>query len=192
MNLVGVRPLYKGLLIAALHFALVASLGAKLLYDRSTRPRVWAQTMPYDPDLPIRGRYVSLSILVETRGFPPPARAQEWSGKTARLAVSGDKLVAFPDDNSDLWLRWIPAPGVQRPPAPIPPEPKSDEIPVDYPTVAILKPVLYFIPEHAPDPSRRAAGEELWVEVTVPKRGAPRPIRLGVKQDGRLTPLDLR
>jgi hypothetical protein len=52
-------------------------------------------------------------------------------------------------------------------------------------------PVAFFIPEHVLDPSRRPAGEELWVEVTVPGKGPPRPIRLGVKKDGALTPLDL-
>jgi hypothetical protein len=58
--------------------------------------------------------------------------------------------------------------------------------------IAILDDSLaYFIPEHIPDPSIRAAGEELWVEVTLPKKGPPRPIRLGVKKDGVLTPLDL-
>jgi hypothetical protein len=56
--------------------------------------------------------------------------------------------------------------------------------------VELAEPLAYFIPEHVPDPSRRPAGEELWVEVTVPRAGAPRPIRLGVKKDGVLTPLN--
>lgn len=54
------------------------------------------------------------------------------------------------------------------------------------------EPVAYFIPEHVPDPSRRPAGEELCVEVTRPRHGMPRPIRLGVKRNGVLTPLELR
>lgn len=53
-------------------------------------------------------------------------------------------------------------------------------------------PVAFFIPQHIPDPSRRAQDEQLWVEVSVPKNGLPRPMRLGVKKDGVLTPLDLR
>jgi hypothetical protein len=57
------------------------------------------------------------------------------------------------------------------------------------PVARLQQPLAYFIPEHVPDPSRRADGEELWVEVTVPARGAPRPIRLGVKKDGQLMPL---
>jgi hypothetical protein len=52
--------------------------------------------------------------------------------------------------------------------------------------------VAFFIPEHIPDPSRRTQGEELWVEVTIPKTGPPRPIRLGVKKgDGPIVPLEL-
>jgi len=58
--------------------------------------------------------------------------------------------------------------------------------------VAVLEqPLAYFIPEHGPDPSIRPPGEELWVEVTLPKHGAPRPIRLGIKKAGALTVLDL-
>jgi hypothetical protein len=110
-------PLAKGLLVAALHAALTASLGAKLLIDRATRPRVWVHVLPVDPDSPLRGRYVRLRIK---------------------------------DSN---------------------------------------QPLAFFIPEHVPDPSIRAAGEELWAEVTLPRKGPPRPIRLAVKKDGVLTPL---
>lgn len=49
--------------------------------------------------------------------------------------------------------------------------------------------IAFFIPEHVPDPSVRAPGEELWAEVTIPRKGPPRPIRLAVKRDGVLTPL---
>ena len=53
--------------------------------------------------------------------------------------------------------------------------------------------VAYFIPEHIPDPSIRAAGEDLWVEVTVPNKGPPRPIRLGVKKgEAPIAPLEIR
>jgi len=50
--------------------------------------------------------------------------------------------------------------------------------------------LAFFIPEHVPDPSIRPAGEELWAEVTLPRKGPPRPIRLAVKKDGVLTPLE--
>jgi hypothetical protein len=56
----------------------------------------------------------------------------------------------------------------------------------------LSQPLAYFIPEHVADPSVRTRDEELWVEVTVPPTGAPRPIRLGVKANGVIRPLELR
>jgi len=50
--------------------------------------------------------------------------------------------------------------------------------------------VDFFFPEHAVDPSIRKIGEELWVEVTVPAKGPPRPVRLAVKQGDTFTPLE--
>lgn len=210
------KPLYKGLVIAALHVAIVASIGAKLLYDRHTRPRVWAQTRPYDPSLPIRGRYLSLQLIVQTEGFAPPRLRKDlhWgfgmSDQRVRLAVRDHRLVAVRDDDGDYSIWWSPAPGVIPPPFPAkdcyrePPgtlsaclaeqEVERQKTVVDFPVVAVLHtPVLYFIPEHAKDPSTsRASGDELWAEVTVPKAGPPRPIQLALKKGGAWQPLDLR
>src|SRR5262245_12105609 len=106
--------LVKGLVIAAVHVGLVASLGAKLLYDRAALPRVWALTTPYDPNLPIRGRYVSLQLVVEPRGVretKPGLVSQQV--QPINLRVEGDRLVAEaaprPEDYdpSDLHLRFI-------------------------------------------------------------------------------------
>jgi hypothetical protein len=173
-------PLIKGLVIAALQVGLVASVGAKLLYDRAIRPRVWALAAPYDPNLPIRGRYVSLQLVVEPRGVrdaKPGSISQPL--QSINLRVEGDRLVAEanepqPDyDPSDLHLRFI--------------ERRGEKLAV------LVEPVAFFITEHIPDPSRRQEGEELWVEVTIPKKGPPRPIRLGVKKgDGPIIPLALR
>jgi hypothetical protein len=52
--------------------------------------------------------------------------------------------------------------------------------------------IAFFIPEHVPDPSQLREGEELWAEVTVPPSRHVRPVRLGIKKDGVLKPLDLR
>lgn len=175
------KPLHKGLLLAAIQVVLVASLGGKMLYDRSTRPRVWVRTATIDPFLPIRGRYLALRLEVPAVGFPAvspsPSSTQArgwWTGNPAEaeLRLENDRLVAVPAAEGKglrVWLRTR-----------------------DGATVADLaEPIDYFIPEHAEDPSRRPAGEELWVEVTVPRKGPPRPIRLGVKKNGILTPLAL-
>jgi len=159
----------KGLIVAALHVSIVTSLGAKLLVDRATRPRVWVRTAPFDPNLPIRGRYVRLRIEADP--------STDFSGDSRfvpiALSVKDGRLAAARDPKSTkIYARLD-----QRGGAPI---------------AVLLEPVAYFIPEHVTDPSIRQPGEELWVEVTVPRAGAPRPIRLGVKKDGAITPLDVR
>lgn len=164
------NALGKGLIVAAAQVALAASVGAKFLVDRANYPSVWVETAPYDPDLPIRGRYVSVAVLVDVkRTAVPEADTDDAEIFQARLEVQGDRLVAIEDGQA---LHWV----TQR-------------------TCGTAKcwqltdPLAYFIPEHGEDPSRRPAGETLWVEVTVPPTGAPRPIRLGVKKDDTLTPL---
>ena len=85
----------KGLVVAALHVAIVASLGAKLLVDRATRPRVWARAAPVDPNLPIRGRYVRLRL--EARRRIRRCRPDQWpllGGVTLR--AENERLVATP------------------------------------------------------------------------------------------------
>ena len=64
--------------------------------------------------------------------------------------------------------------------------------PVSEDQYMLAEAIPYFIPEHVQDPTIRTQGEELWVEVTVPPKGLPRPKQVGVKKDGRLTPLNLR
>lgn len=65
--------------------------------------------------------------------------------------------------------------------------------PVDGTPMARLDaPVAFFIPPDVEDPSRRPAGEQLWVEVTLPPDGPPRPIRLGLLRPGRAKIVPLR
>lgn len=165
------RVSYKGLILAGLQLLLVASLGAKLLIDRATLPRVWVKATPYDPDLPIRGRYISLRLQVQP---PPGFDAAKYPGDRAALRVENNQLVAVPTGPGQDGV-LITARRPQSPDAPA--------------IVTLQEPVAFFIPEHIQDPSRRPQNEELWVEVTVPKKGPPRPIRLGVKKSGVLTPL---
>src|SRR5215467_7286575 len=63
---------YKGLAVALIHILIVLSLGGKLLYDRATRPRIWVRTASFDPDLPIRGRYLTLSLEVHAQELVQP------------------------------------------------------------------------------------------------------------------------
>jgi hypothetical protein len=47
----------------------------------------------------------------------------------------------------------------------------------------------FFLAEHAPDPMALKHGQELWIEVTLPPKGPPRPIQLAVKDHGVWKPL---
>src|SRR3981189_937670 len=64
------KPMTRAIAVALIQILIVCSLGAKLLYDRRTRPRAWFKTERYDPNLPIRGRYVSLLIEVNDSRSP--------------------------------------------------------------------------------------------------------------------------
>jgi hypothetical protein len=124
------NSLRKGIVVAALQCALVLSLTGKLLYDRATCPRVWVKTVPYDPNLPIRGRYLSMMLA------PDPGTL--FFDRTSRQQV------------------------------------------------------VFFVTEHqtASDALRfRLNAPELWAEVTIPRKGPPRPIRLGIKINGQIQPL---
>ena len=155
------KTAYRGIAILVLHCALVLSVAGKYAWDRDRLPRAWANATPVDPNLPIRGRYVTMQLHVE-----PGDQVADWT--TVRLTADNGRLVAHTDPKGGLtvWRRqpdlWI-----------------------------LSEPVAFFIPEHAVDPSIRAPGEELWAEVSVPAHGPPRPIRLGVKKDGVLKPLPL-
>ncbi len=59
------NSLHKGIVVGVLQCALVLSLAGKLVYDRATCPRVWVKTLRFDPNLPIRGRYLSLLLDAE-------------------------------------------------------------------------------------------------------------------------------
>ena len=165
-------PLLKGLLVAVSQLLLVGSVGAKFLFDRASYPRVWAETTPIDPDLPIRGRYVSIGVRVDAEREAATLGSREPTMFTAHLAAKGARLVAVEDSDGQHFVSNVACGSEQ--------------------CWRLSEPLAYFIPEHATDPSRRETGEELWVEVTVPPNGAPRPIQLGVRKDGVLTPLEIR
>lgn len=169
------------MILCVVQVALVAGIGAKLRYDRATRPRLWVKVAPWDPSMPIRGRYLSLQIEVPARGFtvaaqpvnPPFTGYIPFSMQYGKLEVDGNQLIAVrTPDSSGTSMNIIMEDGQMM--------------------ARISDPIDYYIPENAKDPARVNKGEELWAEVTLPKNGPPRPIRLGIKKDGVLTPLNLQ
>jgi hypothetical protein len=156
------RGLAKGVLLGLGQLVLVGTVAGTLLADRAVCPRVWARIDARDPETPLRGRYVGLNVVVQ------PAAGTDTAGDV-RLAVEDDTLVAHPAPPGQGLRLQTGRRG----------------------SVVLAEPLAYFIPEHVRDPSMRDPGEELWAEVTVPRHGPPRPLRLGVRARGTLTPLDL-
>jgi hypothetical protein len=166
----------RGVLVAVVQVALIGAVGGKLLYDRASLPRAWVETAGVDPELPIRGRYVTLYVVlpvspesvatereaacgrIELRGAQPVAVLEGDAGGVANDVMPG-RSTCFrrTGDGNDRWM--------------------------------LVEPVAFFLSEHAKDPTLRAQPHELWVEVTLPRRGAPRPIRLGLKRDAGIEPL---
>jgi hypothetical protein len=165
------NALGKGLIVGAAQLLLVSSVGAKFLVDRANYPRLWVETAPYDPYLPIRGRYVNIALLVDAELQETSVDAEKGPSMVqARLESRDGRLVAVEDPEGKNWV--------------------MERNCGDRKCWQLSVPLAYFIPEHAVDPSRRPAGETLWAEVTLPPTGAPRPLRLGVKTGDTLVPFE--
>jgi hypothetical protein len=166
-----VNTVARGLLLAGLHVVLLLAITGRYALDRARLPRVWARAAPVDPHLPIRGRYVRMNLLahvppegIDRQRLPPRFRDSRASFP-AEFRVEGQRLVAAPAGRANA-VRV------------------SSAGPFGRDLFMVEQPVAFFIPERAADPSQLGPGEQLWVEVSVPPRGLPRPIRLGVRRGG--------
>jgi hypothetical protein len=179
--------------LLVIQLAMVSTIAAKYVYQRSTCPRVWARTVAIDPDLPMRGRYLSLrleadgcqSTLPSAKGatFPRningeairgPYRLRASSIFRADLKVVNNRLTAIyirDDQNGTLGQEVSVWPGAA-----------CDAMRLDVP-------VDFYIAEHARSPLPLKPGQELWIEVTVPPKGPPRPIQLALKDNCAWRPL---
>ncbi|MGA3135808.1 MAG: hypothetical protein ABSC88_07425 [Terracidiphilus sp.] len=181
--------------LLVIQLALVSSIAAKYLYQRWTCPRVWTRTVAYDPELVMRGRYLSVQLIVDgcqstlpsalhaifPRNIDGTTRPSGFSVTRessvqfrANLKVEGNKLEAIRIPEADLTSKGVNVSAL--------PGSSCDAL-------RIVEPVDFYIAEHAVDPTPLKLGQELWIEVTVPPQGPPRPIQLALKQDGAWKPL---
>jgi hypothetical protein len=179
----------RAIALLAVQAVLVLSIAAKYVYELKTCPRVWVRTAQFDPDQPLRGRYLALQLAVDACALPHDQSYR-----------SGPIVGSNPPDRG-FW-RWNVRPVVQNGKL-VPLLASYDERPelTDELTVwgdgpcsraRLSKNVEYFIADTAKTPFPLKKGEELWVEVTVPPMGPPRPIQLALSKDGAFTPLNLR
>lgn len=178
--------------------ALISSLAGKYLYERHAYPRVWTRATAFDPSLPMRGRYLSLQLTVDgcqstlpsakQASFPRNAdnvpvpgafnvRAPQPVYFSARLRAENGHLIALQPEGEEH------ARGTQTVIA-FPGKSCSE--------MAIQQPVDFFLSEHAASPLPVHPGEELWIEVTVPRSGPPRPLQLALKTPTEWKPLRFR
>lgn len=181
--------------LLVVQIVIVSSVGLKYLYQRATCPRVWTRAAAYDPSLVMRGRYLSLQLTVDgcsstlpsaknaqfprnSSGVPVGPRFNVSAPDTvwfqATLAVKDNKLIVIraPESESTTATQTVGA---------------SPGVPCDQ--MRLSEPVDFYIAEHATDPTRLQHGQELWIEVTVPPKGPPRPLQLALKDNGAWKPL---
>ena len=184
------------LILLVIQLAIVSSIAAKYFYQGVTCPRVWTRAAAYDPALFMRGRYLSLRLTVDACASTLPSAKQaqfprnidgvpngnNFSIQTpqdvyfsANLAVKNNKLTAIriadPSNPEQSGQTVVGSPGAS------------------CNAMRLAVPVNFYIPEHATDPSWVKPGQELWIEVTVPPKGPPRPLQLALRDNGAWKPL---
>ena len=91
------------LVLLAIQLAIVSTIAAKYLYQRWSCPRVWTRTTAYDPQLLMRGRYLSLQLVVDGCQSTLPSAKEALmprnvdgvqTGKT--YTIHADQAVRFP------------------------------------------------------------------------------------------------
>lgn len=195
MNLRSVRFSRSSMLLLLVQLAIVSTVTAEYVYQRWTCPRAWAKVVGFDPELPMRGRYLSLQLFVDAcgstlpnasaarfpRGFDGTVQSPRYTisarGElefSATLAVQHDRLTAtkLPDSAPPgAGLRILAPPGA----------------PCE--AMRLADSVSLYLPEHAASPFPLKPGTELWMQVTVPRSGSPRPLALALQQGGKLRQL---
>jgi len=193
------RFAFSGVSLALLvvQLLLVSTIAAKYLFERWTCPRVWTRAAAVDPESPMRGSYLKLQLIVDgcqstlpsarlatfprdVNGAvkPGPFTLRQQSSQpvyfNANLKVRNNQLFAVrvEGQENDAGAEEV----VAQPGAP------CDQMQLQSPTD-------FYIAEHAQSPLPLKPGQELWVEVTVPPTGPPRPTQLALKQNGAWKPL---
>jgi hypothetical protein len=181
--------------LLVIQLALVSLIAAKYLYQRWRCPRVWTLAQGYDPELPMRGRYIQTQLRVDgCQSTLPSAKAaqfpRDFSGAVkpgpytmrpmpvkfrADLKVENNRLIAVQvegDESGTAGEEVSAMPGAA-----------CDQM-------RLMTPVNYYISDTAKSPLPLKPGQELWIEVTVPPKGPPRPLQMALKDNGVWKPVE--
>jgi hypothetical protein len=164
----------KHLLLAAAHAAIVLSLAIPAELGRQRLPRAWAQVTPASPWNRLHGRYLTVNLA-------PVLEA----GLSPRLDVVNQRTVSRPTPialearSGQLVARKAAASYVDLVRA----EAREGAPPM------IAQRIDCFLPSAPADVMPALKRGEIWVEVSVPREGPPRPLRLGVMKEGKIVAL---
>ena len=181
---------------------LVSTIAAKYLYQRWTCPRVWTRASAIDPQLPMRGRYLALQLTVDgcqstlpsakNANFPRDVNGAVKPGPyvlrpnavefRANLKVVNNTLVAVRPEGQEIGSTEDSSAG----------EEVVGTAGSACNQMQLASSTAFFISDTAQSPLPLKPGQELWIEVTVPPKGPPRPIQLALKDNGAWKPLDLK
>ncbi|MGA9060561.1 MAG: hypothetical protein WB341_02745 [Terracidiphilus sp.] len=177
-----------------LQLALVSSIAAEYLYQRWRCPRVWTRAAAFDRQLPMRGRYLSLQLTVDGCQSTLPSAKEATFPRDVNSAIKPGPFVLRPQpvyfranlkvDNNRLVAVRVEGQEDQTSGEEVSAAPGAhcDQMRLE-------SPVGFYIAEHAQSPLPLQPGQELWIEVTVPPKGPPRPLQLAVKQGSAWNPL---
>jgi len=176
---------------------LVSAVAAKYFYQRWTCPRVWTRAAAINPHLPMRGRYLALQLTVDGCQSTLPSAKDANFPRDVNGAVKPGPYVLRPRDvdfHADLkvvnnTLVAVRIEGTE--------DSTAGEEVVGTAGSACNQMQLasstdFFVSDTAHSPLPLKPGQELWIEVTVPPQGPPRPIQLALKDNAAWKPLDLR
>jgi hypothetical protein len=174
-----------GLILLIVQLLIVLSVAGKYLYERRFYPRVWTRATQVDPNLPLRGRYIALQLMIDACSLPkepeyyrPGGRPEigsmssGWSWPVVPAPINGRLGARLADPKSandkaqDIFLEEH-APCTQ---------------------VRFSRGEL-FIPDTANPPFPLKPGQELWVEATLPPSGPARAIQLAISDSSGFHPL---
>jgi len=175
-----------GLILLTVQLLIVLSVAGKYLYERRFYPRVWTPAMQVDPNLPLRGRYLALQLMIDACSLPKDAQYYRPGGRPEIASLTSGW--SWPIDpvpvNGRLGAR-LADPGSENG--------KTQEIFLQEHAPCTQAPFsrgeLYFIPDTANPPFPLRPGQQLWVEVTLPPSGPPRPIQLAIADSSGFHPL---
>ena len=181
------RQARAGLILMAIQLLLVLSVAGKYLYERKVCPRIWTRATQFDPNSPLRGRYLALQLVMNGCALPRDASHytegyKDYYGKATPGYWMWDVSLDVKDGHLTPQLA-----DHLRGPKDIQRVTLQEGKPCDRSLLSSQE--EYFIPDTAKGPFSLKTGQELWVEVTIPPSGPPRPIQIALSSEGRFAPL---